>query len=131
MRIWLFPLSILEALPKAADTIKNAILGESFKDAAYSIEAGFSLTEAFSQNKYFNRTALQLIASGEQSGKLSETLLHFAELEAESINLQEEMLAEWIPRLIYGVITLWIGYSIIASYVGYFKTLNQTISNIQ
>lgn len=122
---------VLEALPKSANTIKNCILGQNFKEAAYAIEAGFNLTEAFAQIKFFNRTALQLISSGEQSGKLAETLLHFADLEAESINIQEEMLAEWIPRIIYGVITLWIGYSIIASYVGYFDSLNQTINNIR
>ncbi len=122
---------ILEALPKAAATMKNAILSEQFTKASISIENGMSMTQAFSGIKQFNRTALQLISSGEQSGKLAETLLHFAELEAEAINLQEEMLAEWIPRIIYGVITLWMGYSIVASYIGYFDNLNQTISNIR
>ena len=122
---------ILEALPKAADTVKNAVLGKRFQDASNSIQAGCNLTEALKKIKEFNRSAIQVIASGEQSGKLAETLLHFSELEAEAINLQEEMLAEWIPRLIYIAITAWMGYSIIASYLDYFFTLDQTLSTLR
>ena len=121
---------MLEALPKAADTVKNAILAERISKANHAIQSGSNLTAALGQIKEFKPTTLQIIAIGEQSGKLATNLLHFARLEAEAISLQEEMLAEWLPRLIYTAITVWMAYSIIAAYQAYFSGLDQTLSNL-
>jgi len=123
-------LPMLKALPKAANTVKNALLAERIRAASYSIQEGCNLTEALMQIKEFRSSTLQIITIGEQSGKLATSLLHFAKLEAEAISLQEEMLAEWGPRLIYSAITLWMAYSIIAAYQAYFTTLEQTLSNL-
>lgn len=113
-------LVMLDALPKAAKTVKNALLAERISKARYSIQAGSDLTQSLMQLNEFNNSTLQIIAVGEQSGKLAASLLHFAKLEAEAISLQEEMLAEWAPRLIYTVITIWVAYSIVAAYQAYF-----------
>ena len=121
---------ILEAMPKAANTVKNAILAKHIKAASYSMQTGRNLTEALMQIKEFKSSTLQIVAIGEQSGKLASSLLHFAKLEAEAISLQEEMLAQWLPRLIYTVITVWMAYSIIAAYQAYFSVLDQTISSL-
>ena len=121
---------ILEAMPKAANTVKNAILAKHIKAASYSMQTGRNLTEALMQIKEFKSSTLQIVAIGEQSGKLASSLLHFAQLEAEAISLQEEMLAQWLPRLIYTVITVWMAYSIIAAYQAYFSVLDQTISSL-
>jgi type II secretory pathway component PulF len=58
---------------------------------------------------------LQVINSGEQSGKLASNLMHFSKLEADTLSLQDEALAEWLPRLVYGVIAAWMAYSILGS----------------
>ena len=121
---------ILEALPKAANTIKNALLAERVRQAGYSIQEGCSLTNALMQIKELSSITLQIIAVGEQSGKLATSLLHFAKLEAEAISLQEEMLAQWLPRLIYTTITIWMVYSIISAYQAYFSLLDKTLSNL-
>lgn len=121
---------MLEALPKAANTVKNALLAQRIRTAGFSIQKGCNLTEALMQIKEFNSGTLQIIAIGEQSGKLATSLLHFARLEAEAISIQEEMLAEWIPRLIYVAITVWMAYSIIAAYRAYFSGIEQTLTNL-
>lgn len=121
---------ILEAMPKAAGTVKNVILAKRIREASYSMQKGQNLTEALMQINEFKSSTLQIIAIGEQSGKLATNLLHFAKLEAEVISLQEEMLAQWIPRLIYTVITVWMAYSIISAYQAYFSALDQTISSL-
>ena len=121
---------ILEAMPKAANTVKNVILAQHIKAASYSLQEGRNLTETLTQIKEFNSSTLQIVAIGEQSGKLASSLLHFAKLEAEAISLQEEMLAQWLPRLIYTLITVWMAYSIIAAYQAYFSALDQTLSSL-
>lgn len=119
-----------DAFPKAAETVKNAILAQRLQAAASLLHQGSSVADSLAPIKEINRTALQFIANGEHSGKLPETLLHFAELEAEAINVQEQMLADWLPRLFYLLVTAWMGYSIIASYLSYFDRLDKTISGL-
>jgi general secretion pathway protein F len=60
-------------------------------------------------------STLQIMASGEQSGRLADTLLHFTRIEAESSALQDDALTEWLPRLVYGVIAGWMAYAILTS----------------
>ncbi|WP_143735971.1 type II secretion system F family protein [Methyloprofundus sedimenti] len=121
---------MLEALPKAANTVKNALLAQRIRTAGFSIQEGCSLTGVLMQIKEFKSSTLQIIAIGEQSGTLATSLLHFARLEAEAISIQEEMLAEWIPRLIYMAIAVWMAYSIIAAYRAYFSGIEQTLTNL-
>lgn len=120
---------VVEALPKSAKTVKNALLAERISVASIAIQNGRTLTEALMQVQEFKSSTLQIIAVGEQSGKLASCLLHFAKVEAEVISLQEEILAEWLPRLIYTVITIWVAYSIVGAYMAYFSTLSKTISS--
>jgi general secretion pathway protein F len=45
---------------------------------------------------------------------LAETLQHFTELDAQTLALQDEALAEWLPRLVYTAIGLWMAYGILS-----------------
>jgi type II secretory pathway component PulF len=60
-----------------------------------------------------NTPTLQIIHSCEQSGRLAEGLRHFAQLTADDLHLQDDMLAEWLPRLIYTGVVVWIAKSLI------------------
>ena len=103
-----------EALPTAVATIKNPILQKRFKKALINCRSGDSVTQILSDVDVIEPVALQIINSGEASGKLAEAILHFASREAESIYLQDEMLAEWLPRLFSIGVALWM----IASLLG-------------
>ncbi|MCK4840844.1 MAG: type II secretion system F family protein [Methylococcales bacterium] len=107
---------ILEAVPKAINNIKNPILKTQFEVILKSIQQGNSLTNAFILLDDINEQTIQLLIAGEQSGKLAESLLHRTKMEAEIINLQDDMLAEWIPRVFYIFIASWMAYSIINNY---------------
>lgn len=121
---------IIDALPKASSTVKNALLAEHINKANDSIQKGRSLGAALAQVREFKPSTLQIITVGEQSGKLASSLLHFARLEAEVISLQEEMLAEWFPRIVYILVSIWMTYSIVGAYQAYFSSLNQAISTL-
>jgi type II secretory pathway component PulF len=58
---------------------------------------------------------LQIINSSEQSGTLASNIMHFSKIEADNISLQDDALAEWLPRLVYSLIAIWMGYSILGS----------------
>ncbi|NJO14433.1 MAG: hypothetical protein HC877_01405 [Thioploca sp.] len=62
-----------------------------------------------------NPVAIQLVTTGEQSGSLAEMMLHYAKLESEAIAIHNEMLVAWLPRLVYILVILWVGYGLFTS----------------
>jgi general secretion pathway protein F len=103
------------ALPKAAATIKNSCLRENFSPALSALATGASVTDTLAKVPIINPSTLQIVNSSEQSGKLASGILHFTRLESETISLQDDTLAEWLPRLVYIVIAVWMAYSILGS----------------
>ncbi|CAG7856601.1 hypothetical protein MCAMS1_01151 [biofilm metagenome] len=108
-------LSFQSALPKAVATINNSCLRDKFDSALSSFHSGVSVFDTLRTVPVINSTMLQIINSGEQSGKLASNLMHFSRLEADNLALQDEALAEWLPRLVYSVIAAWLAYSILGS----------------
>jgi general secretion pathway protein F len=104
-----------DALPKAVATVRNRVLRAQFAPAVEQCHSGVSVVETLRLVTVIKPLTLQVVASGEQSGRLADSLLHLTQIEAESIALQEAVFAEWLPRLVYWVIIGWLTYSILTS----------------
>ena len=104
---------ILDALPKALNTIANPIVKSQFKSVVEATRQGSQLTDALADVREIDEQAIQMILAGEKSGKLAEAILHHTKIETEKIELQEDLLAEWIPRLFYLLVVFWVASSII------------------
>lgn len=107
--------SFSDALPKSILSVKNTYLRKTFSLALSKSTCGLSVRESLSAVPAMTSTALQVINSAEQSGKLAESLLHFTRLESQSILIQNEILSEWLPRLVYLIIVIWMIKSILGS----------------
>ena len=103
------------ALPKAVKSIKNTQLRNQFKPALKGLTTGASVTELLLNVNVIKPITLQIIRTGEESGTLARSLLHFSKQEAETISIHDEMFAEWLPRIVYLVIALWMANSILGS----------------
>jgi len=110
-------LPCIQAFPLALETIKNPVLKSRFGPATARLAKGQALAEALAEVSEINRTTLRIILTGEQSGKLVESIRHNAGLEAEKISIEEDLLAEWLPRLFYFLVLGWMAYSLIGSRV--------------
>lgn len=108
-------MAFAEALPLAVGTIGNTSLRKHFDGALRICHSGDSVTQILSKVDEIESVALQIINSGESSGKLAESILHYANREAESIRLQDEMFAEWLPRLFYLGVAGWMAASILGT----------------
>ncbi|MDP1770714.1 MAG: type II secretion system F family protein [Methylobacter sp.] len=108
-------LAFAEALPKAVAGIKNGCLREQFNPALSMCASGASVSDTLTKVSVINATMRHIVNSSEQSGKLAGGILHFYRLETETIGLQDDALAEWLPRLVYSVIAAWMAYSILGS----------------
>ncbi len=104
---------ILEALPIALDTVRNQALKSQLAQIKPRIEAGTSFGQALAWLSLFGRTQYELIRTGEASGALPRTLLRYSEAETAAIDRFDDLVVEWIPRLVYTSTALLIGYGMI------------------
>ncbi|GAB6141737.1 hypothetical protein JCM14076_24660 [Methylosoma difficile] len=108
-------LAFSDALPKAIASIKNSQLRAGFKATLAKAKTGASVYETLALVAVIKPSTLQIINSSEQSGKLAQGMYRFSQLEAQNIGLQDDALAEWLPRLVYGAVAGWMAYSLLAS----------------
>jgi type IV pilus assembly protein PilC len=65
---------MLDALQLSGGTANNVLYEESWKDVADKVEAGKQIHEVLEGNKLFPPTVVQMISSGEKTGKLGTVL---------------------------------------------------------
>lgn len=106
---------ISDAVSKALDTINNPIIRKQFRPTVESIKNGTCLSESLRCVKNINEAMIQKIVVGEESGRLAETITHFAKLDGEELAAQDAMLAEWLPRIFYIFILGFVGYAILTN----------------
>jgi len=100
-------------------TLNHTLLGINTKQAFIKsqqlLQAGSSVYESLKDNPYLTYESKQLIESGEASGRLAEMLHHSALLESQRLELLEDHITEWIPRIIYAIVVMLMASNIISS----------------
>ncbi len=104
---------ILDALPKSLKTIKNPNLRKQFDSVILFTQQGGSLVDALADIPEMDIQAIQLLRVGEKSGKLANSILHYVKIKKQDIDLQDDLLAEWIPRIFYFLVSIWVASSIL------------------
>ena len=111
-------ISMLDALPAALETIEMAPIRRDFAQIAVRVENGATLADALNGLAFLNRSnngvrLIEFVTTGEASGTLPEMLLRHANMETEAINAFARQLADWVPRIFYGLIMLWMAYGLL------------------
>ena len=102
-----------QAVPLAIPTT-NSEVRRRIEEMNVALANGTGFTDALATIEGLNQQAIAMAASGETAGKLDEMLHHYSTLETELTHHQERQLATWLPRVIYLVIALWIGWQMVA-----------------
>jgi len=102
------------ALEISVKTIFNPLLSTKFNSVILSTQNGGSLTDALINIAEIDHETIQILLVGEKSGKLAKTIFHQVKIKQENIELQDDLLAEWIPRVFYVLVTAWVATSIIS-----------------
>jgi general secretion pathway protein F len=106
---------ILQAVPKALDTIRLGAVKAAFGKILPKLTRGSTLAQSLAQIPYLdNGQALALIGTGEASGTLPEMLFRFAAMETESINAFNRQVADWLPRIVYAAVACWVAYGLLS-----------------
>ncbi len=111
--------SMLDALPAVLDTLQISAIRREFAKISARIENGAALAGAISGLAYLTPEnngdrLIEFVTTGEASGTLPEMLMHHTRMETESINDFFKQLADWAPRIFYGLILLWMAYGLLS-----------------
>ncbi len=106
-----------QAVPRAFSAIENPLLRDQFAAVPAALAHGDALTDALANVAIIDRSIIQVLRSGEASGRLAESLAQNADFEANQLTLQTDLIAEWLPRLIYFAVIAWLGYSLVVGSV--------------
>ena len=112
-------ISMLEALPTALATVEIGAIRRELARIAPRIEKGAALATALADLRCLTREnngdrLIEFVTTGEASGTLPAMLMRHTSMETASINDSYTQLAEWAPRILYGLIMLWMAYGLLA-----------------
>ncbi|MFZ6673253.1 type II secretion system F family protein [Undibacterium sp. Xuan67W] len=110
-------LPVFDALPQACNTISNQLIRADFSQVLPRLQQGMTLADALAACDYLgNNQATGLIQTGESSGTLSEMMLRHANSETAALSAFQQQLADWLPKIFYGAVMLWMAYSLITGH---------------
>ena len=113
-----------QALVHAASACGNAVIGDRLARAAPQVEAGGSLTAALTASRALPQIGLELIAVGEESGKLEPSLRKFAEYEEGDLTTAIERSAKVLVVLVTLGYVLLMAFLILMVAASYGRVLN-------
>jgi len=107
--------TILEALGVVRDTLGNELLGREIDAVADKVKRGEPLADPLGESGYFPPLLVQIVAVGEQTGKLDELLLNAADtFDSEADSAINKFMAIF-PAILILLLALVIGFIIAAT----------------
>jgi len=107
--------TILEALGVVRDTLGNEFLGTEIDVVADKVKKGQSLAEPLEESGYFPPLLVQIVAVGEQTGKLDELLLNAADTFDTEADSAVNRFMSIFPAILILLLALVIGFIIVAT----------------
>jgi type II secretory pathway component PulF len=107
--------TILEALKVVRDTLGNELLGSEIDVVADKVKRGEPLAEPLEASGYFPPLLVQIVAVGEQTGKLDELLLNAADTFDADSDAAINRFMSIFPALLILLLALVIGFIIAAT----------------
>jgi type II secretory pathway component PulF len=106
---------ILEALGVVRDTLGNELLGREIDNVAEEVKRGQSLAEPLGESGFFPPLLVQIVAIGEQTGRLDELLLNAAETFDNEADSAINRFMAIFPAVLILLLALVIGFIIAAT----------------
>ena len=107
--------TILEALAVVRDTLGNEVLAREVDEVAEKVKRGESLADPLEQSGYFPPLLVQIVAIGEQTGKLDELLLNAADTFDTDADAAIARFMSVFPAVLILVLAIVIGFVIAAA----------------
>lgn len=119
--------SIIDAWELAGTVSGSPYLRRKVHAWKPEVLAGQTPAEAVTESGAFPDLFENQYHAGEVSGKLDENLKRLRQYYQEEGSRKIHMVCQWLPRLVYLVVALFIAYKIVTFYAGYFQQVNQVM----
>ncbi len=97
------------ALEQAATSVANPIMRKRFRTAAQVLAAGRGVAEALQAGDVLVAPdAYAILSTAEAAGRLDDGLKCSAEAARASIDDRRDLVAEWLPRVLYCLVVVWL-----------------------
>ena len=107
--------SILEGLAVTAGVVDNKVISDALKDVSKQIEKGFPIAYSFAQNpEAFPYLLSQMIAVGEETGKMEEVLLKISRIYEVESDQKVKTLTAAIEPIVMVILGVGVGFLVIA-----------------
>lgn len=116
---------ILSSLDIAHEATGNVLFKDAFAAASKKVEKGFPLSEPVMENKIFPPILGQMVAVGEQTGKLGESLYKLSKYFETEADTALRSLTTMIEPLIMVVLGLGVGFLVMAVLLPIYSLTNK------
>jgi type II secretory pathway component PulF len=117
---------IIQALGITASTLRNTIYGDSVRNMALAVRDGALLSDALAKESRFPDMVANIVAVGEQSGDLSETLQQLAEENEREVDRQVKVVMTLLEPTMIVLLGTIVGFIVLAMLLPIFN-LGDTI----
>lgn len=116
---------LLEAIEISKETLTNLVFRSAAEEAAQQIEKGKPMAEAFRRHKEFPGMLAEMLAVGEQTGKVDEVLMKVSEYFEGQANRKTENLASAIEPIVMVILGVMVGFLVISLILPIYSLTNQ------
>jgi len=113
--------SVIEALDIIANTITNTMYTDAFKIVREGVSSGNQLSVLYSTCKIFPPTFYQMLAVGEETGKMDEMFEATAQYYEEEFDMAVDHLTEALEPIMIVGMGMTVGFIIVAMYMPIFQ----------
>jgi len=118
---------IVQAWPTAARACGSPAIERAVEKSMPKMEHGWMPSDAIREHRIFPTHFTGLYQTGEQSGRMDETLRRMHAHYQEEGFRKMKAFAFWAPNIAYGVVALAVAWHILKFFMEYFKTLSDAI----
>lgn len=111
------------ALQLASEASNNLVYERQLESAYSTLRNGSSLSEALAVTQVLPTLPMQMIRTGETSGRLVESFQHLSKITLDEADQQLQLFAKIFPLLCYFAIAFYVGYQIVIFYGGYLNRI--------
>ncbi len=114
---------MLQALPVAGRSSQSGLIHAAAKRAIPKVNQGQDLAQALRAPGTFPQALIRALRMGQDAGSIDEELRKWGDFYLQRMLVRLNLLAEWLPRMIYLAVVLYVAYMIITTYQKYISGL--------
>jgi type II secretory pathway component PulF len=120
-------LNMSETVRLAGRASQSGRLSRGAEAAAEHIEAGGQLGESLAESGVFERDFVHGIATAEEVGKIDEEMARWSTAETLEAHQAIESAAQWLPKMGYAVVVVFVVYRIVTMMQGIYAPILQMV----